>query len=62
MKRFAIDLTSKSMVTTEDNITVYETWLNASHASYTLERYCGKQFETLLNKCFTSTNHKSIKP
>jgi hypothetical protein len=40
MKRFVYGLTSNTMVTTEDNITTYETWLYASHASYTLNRYC----------------------
>ena len=39
MKRFSIGLTSKSMVTTEEKITAYETWLQASHASYTLDRW-----------------------
>jgi hypothetical protein len=38
MKRFVHGKTSKSMVTTEDNITAYETWLQASHASHTLDR------------------------
>jgi len=38
MKRFIYDITSKSMVTTEDKITAYETWLSLSHASYTLNR------------------------
>ena len=27
------------MVTTEEKITTYETWLPLSHASYTLNRY-----------------------
>jgi hypothetical protein len=39
MKRFINGLTCKSKVTTEDNITAYETWLNVSHASHTLDRY-----------------------
>ena len=39
MKRFAIGLTSKALVTTEDKITAYETWLQALHATYTLNRY-----------------------
>jgi len=39
MKRFVFGLTSKSMVTTADRIAAYETWLQASHASYTLDRY-----------------------
>ena len=39
MKRFINGITSKSMVTTEDKVTTYETWLQASHASYTLDRY-----------------------
>jgi len=38
MKRFVHDRTSKAMVTTEDNVTAYETWLYVSHASYTLDR------------------------
>jgi hypothetical protein len=39
MKRFVYGITGKAMVTTEDKITAYETWLQASHASYTLDRY-----------------------
>ena len=39
MKRFANSLTSKAMVTTADKITDYESWLNASHASYTPDRW-----------------------
>jgi hypothetical protein len=39
MKRFVLDMTSKAMVTTEDKVTTYETWLNVSHASYTLDRW-----------------------
>ena len=27
------------MVTTADKVTTYETWLQASHASYTQDRY-----------------------
>jgi hypothetical protein len=38
MKRSANGLTSKTMVTTEEQITAYETWLQESHASYTLYR------------------------
>jgi len=38
MKRFVHDRTSKAMVTTEDNVTTYETWQPLSHASYTLDR------------------------
>jgi len=39
MKRFVHGIASKYMVTTEDKITAYETWLQASHTSYTLDRY-----------------------
>jgi len=38
MKRFVNDITSKYMVTTEDKVTAYETCLQASPASYTLDR------------------------
>ena len=38
MKRFVHGLTSKAMVTTEERVTAHETWLQASHASYTLDR------------------------
>ncbi len=39
MKRLVNGLISKNVVTPEDNITAYETWLKPSHASYTLNRY-----------------------
>ena len=38
MKRFANGITCKSMVTTADKITAYDTWMIDSHASYTLNR------------------------
>ncbi len=38
MKRSMLGLTNRSMVTTADKITAYETWLQASHASHTLNR------------------------
>jgi hypothetical protein len=39
MKRFVYYMTSKKVVTTEENITAYETRLNASPASHTLDRW-----------------------
>ena len=39
MKRFAIGLIGKTMVTTEDKIVAYEIYAKPSHASYTLDRY-----------------------
>lgn len=39
MKRLGYSITSKSMVTTEDEVTAFETWSNVLHASYTLDRY-----------------------
>jgi hypothetical protein len=39
MKRFVYDLASKALITTEDKVPTYETWLWPSHASYTLDRY-----------------------
>ncbi len=38
MKRFAIDKSSQSMVTTADKIAAYEIQSKPSHASYTLDR------------------------
>ena len=38
MKRFVYGITSKSLVTTEDKVTAYETCQSLSHASYTLNR------------------------
>jgi hypothetical protein len=38
IKRFAIGVTNKPMVTTEDKVTAYETVLMSSLASYTLDR------------------------
>jgi len=38
MKRCVIGINSKSMVTTEDKVTAYETLPYVSHASYTLDR------------------------
>ena len=39
MKRFVIDLTSKSTVNTEDKITAYDNKMPLSHASHTLDSY-----------------------
>jgi hypothetical protein len=38
MKRFVNGLNIKTIVTTEDKIAAYDTWLPLSHASYTLNR------------------------
>jgi hypothetical protein len=38
MKRFVHGLTTKAMFTTEEKVTAYETCLDDSHASHTLDR------------------------
>ena len=39
MKRFVYGLTSSTMANSRHYIHLYETWLQASHASYTLDRW-----------------------
>ncbi len=39
MKRFDISLTSSTGANSRQHITAYATWLQASHATYTLNRY-----------------------
>ncbi len=39
MKCFAYGLTIKIVTNSRQHITAYENWLQASHASYTLDRY-----------------------
>jgi hypothetical protein len=56
MKRFVYSITSKSKITPEDYIDAYDTWLNASLASYTLERYA----QGIKELTISSTNYIGV--